>query len=290
MSNALVAVRQLLPQLSGSSRRIAATIVEDPSIVVRSTITELAEACGTSTTSVARFCTRVGFDGYKGLRLAIASAHSRDEAARDLFRIDDAEIDLDDDAAEVVAKVAFQEARAVEETARHLDVAALDAAVAALRGAGRIVLYGAGSSGLTALDLHLKLTRVALPATHWSDAHLALTATALVGAGDVVLGVSHSGSTRETTELLHLARERGATTIAITNAPASAVAREADHVLATSAREPRYRTGAMSSRLAQLTIVDVLTVRLLQGDFDRASELLRRTYEAVDGHRVDGRA
>lgn len=286
MPNVLVTLRQLLPSLRGSSRRIAEAIIADPQIVIGSTITELAERCATSPTSVARFCVRAGFDGYKDLRLAVASAHSRDEAARDLFRIDDAEINLDDDLQEVIAKVAFQEARAIEETARHLDLDAVDAVVAALRGAGRIVVYGAGSSGLTAYDLHLKVARVGLPAVSWADAHFALTAAALLEPADVAFAVTHSGTTREAHELLRLAHERGATAIAITNAPGSPVAEEADHVLVTSVREARYRTGAMSSRIAQLAIVDILVVRLLQGDFTRASELLKRTFDAVETHRV----
>lgn len=286
MSNVLVTLRQVLPSLKGSARGLAEAIVRDPRIVIDSTITELAAACGTSPTSVARFCVRVGFDGYKDLRLAVASAHSRDEAARDLFRIDDADISLEDSLADVVTKVAFQEARAIEETARHLDLEAVDAVVTALRTASRIVTYGAGSSGLTAFDLHVKLARVGLPAQSWSDAHLALTAAALLEPGDVAVAVSHAGTTREAAELLRIASERGATGIVITNAPASTAARAADLVLATSVREAQLRTGAMSSRIAQLAIVDILVVRLLQGDFPRASELLRRTFDAVETHRT----
>lgn len=288
MTDVFVALRQRMPALSKSERRIAELVMEEPALVVESTITQLAERCGTSPASVARFCRAAGFGGYKEFRIAIAAANSREAAAREIFRVADAEIDAGDSALDVVTKVAYQEARAIEETARSLDLEALDAVVAAVRAAPRIDVFGAGSSGLTAQDLQQKLHRIGIPSFCWADPHLALTSFALTGPGSVAIVISHSGQTLETNQMLALAHEHGATTVAITNYPDAPMGANADLVLATSARESRYRTGAMSSRLAQMAIVDFLVVRLLQGDFDRASALLRRTYDAVQAHRLDG--
>ncbi|MFF2632769.1 MurR/RpiR family transcriptional regulator [Microbacterium sp. NPDC058021] len=288
MTDVFVSLRQRMPSLSKAERRIAEVILDRPSIVVESSITRLAALAGTSPASVARFCRAVGFDGYKDFRMAIAAADSREQAARELFRVADAEIEANDSALDVVTKVAYQEARAIEETARGLDLDALDAVVDAIRGATRLDVFGAGSSGLTAQDLQLKLHRVGVPTFCWSDAHLALTSFALTGPGGVAIAVTHTGQTLEANQVLAVARERGATTVAITNHPDSPIADVADHLLVTSARESRYRTGAMSSRLAQMAIVDFVVVRLLQREMDRAGELLRRTYDAVQAHRLDG--
>jgi len=289
MTDVFLSVRQHLPSLSKSEHRIAQLVLERPSTVVESTITQLADLAGTSPASVARFCRAVGFGGYKEFRMAIAAADSREQATRELFRVDDAEIDAGDSVLDVVTKVAYQEARTIEETARNLDLAALDSVVQAIHAATRIDVFGAGSSGLTAQDLQLKLHRIGVPAFCWADAHLALTSAALTGPGGLAVAVSHSGQTLEANQILSLARRRGATTVAITNYPDSPLAAVADHVLVTSARESRYRTGAMSSRLAQMAIVDFVVVRLLQGEIDRAGELLRLTYDAVQDHRLDGR-
>lgn len=288
MTDVFVSLRQRMPSLSKAEFHIAELVLDRPAVVVESTITRLAELAETSPASVARFCRAVGYAGYKEFRIAIAAANSREQAARELFRVDDAEIDANDSALDVVTKVAYQEARAIEETARSIDLDALDAVVAAIRTAPRIDVFGAGSSGLTAQDLQLKLHRIGVPSFCWTDAHLALTSFALTGPGSIAIGVSHSGQTLETHQMLTLARGRGATTVAITNYPDSPLAAVADQLLVTSARESRYRTGAMSSRLAQMAIVDFLVVRLLQGEIDRAGELLRLTYDAVQAHRLDG--
>lgn len=290
MTDVFITLRQRLPTLSKAERRVAEAVIEHPSLVVESTITQLAAACDTSPASVARMCRAAGFGGYKEFRITVAAANSREEAARELFKVADAEISPTDSIADLVAKVAYQEARAIEETAREIDVDALDAVVSAIRAAPRIDIFGAGSSGLTAQDLQLKLHRIGIPGFCWSDAHLALTSAAITTPGSVAIGISHTGATLETNQLIELAHDRGAVTVAITNHPDSPLGIAADHVLTTSARESGFRTGAMSSRLAQMAIVDFLVVRLVQQDFAGASESLHSTYQAVQKHRIGGGA
>ena len=285
-ADVFIRLRRVMPTLSKAEKRIAETTIADPRVVVDSTITRLAEVCATSPATVARFCRSAGFGGYTEFRLAVASAASRAAAARDRFRIDDAEIGPDDSAADVVTKVAFQESKAIEETARHLDLRALDAVVAALRGATRVHVYGAGASALAAEDMQQKLMRIGLPVWSSVDPHVALVGVAQSAPEDVVIAISHSGRTREASELLAVARERGATTVAITSVPDSPVGEQADHVLATSAHESRFRPGAMSSRSAQLAVVDFVMVRLLQGTYDAASDRLQATRDAVAAHRL----
>ncbi len=74
--------------------------------------------------------------------------------------------------------------------------------------------------------------------------------------------------------------------MAVTNFPASLIAEQADHVLVTSASETRYRPGAMSSRIAQLAVVDFLFVRLVQRLHGRTLPPLQLTYDAVQTHRL----
>jgi DNA-binding MurR/RpiR family transcriptional regulator len=229
----------------------------------------------------------LGFSGYRDFRVAIASAISREQADRDHFRVADADISPADTAHDVVSKVAYQEARAIEETARALDLTALDAVVAAISTAPRIDIFGVASSGLTGQDLHQKLHRIGFSSYCFVDTHLALTSAALSRPGCVAIGISHTGLSVETNHSLEIAKRAGATTVAITNFPESPLGAMADLVLATSARETRYRSGAMASRIAQMALVDFLVVRLLQANLEQSNEALRLTFDAVQGHRLD---
>jgi DNA-binding MurR/RpiR family transcriptional regulator len=285
----LSTVRQTLPRLSSSEARVAQAIIADPSIVVDLTITDLARRCGTSLSTVARFCQTLGYTGYREFRMEVASAISREAAERGRFGLADSDISPDDSAAEVVAKIAFHEVLAIEQTAQELDVEVLDRVVDAIVAAGHVDLYGFGASGLTAQDLQQKLSRIGISASCSVDVHLALVSAALRTAGDVAIGVSHSGLTTETIQALTVARDAGATTVALTNSPDSPITEVADAVLTTQARESTYRMGAMSSRIAQLALVDFLFVRVAQRRHEEVAAPLRRTFEVTATHKVDGR-
>jgi DNA-binding MurR/RpiR family transcriptional regulator len=290
-ANALLKLRQALPDLSTTDSRVARAVIDDPTILDR-TITDVAAICATSPGTVARFCQKLGYSGYREFRIEVAAAAGREQAQRARFHVADGEINRTDSAEDVVAKIAYQEVLAIEETAKALDLVTLDRAVTAIVASARIDVYGFGSSGLAAQDLQQKLYRIGLSATSFSDMHLAWASAALQRPGGVAIAISHSGLTVETSNALKIARAAGATTVGITNFPDSPLVEYCDLVLTTQARENRYRAGAMSSRIAQLALVDILFVRIAQSMYDDMTESLRLTYEAVQGHRMkpsDGR-
>ena len=159
----------------------------------------------------------------------------------------------------------------------------------AIAGARRIDVVGIGASGLVALDLQQKLHRIGLMAFGWTDAHAALTAAALTGPSDVLVAISHSGTTTDVLEPLALAVARGATTVGLTNFGGSPLATAAGVVLTTAARELPLRSAATASRIAQLAVVDCLFVGVAQRSYEAAGALLRGTYDAVQGRRAKAR-
>jgi len=278
--NTGVRVRSLLPSLPPAERRVAQRVIDDPEGVAASTITELAQACTTSETTVIRFCRAIGFSGYPELRITLASEAGR---ARGVSggRVVGSDINPDDDLADVVEKIAYADARAVEETAAQLDIEALHSVVDAIVAAKRVDIYGVGASAFVAADFQQKLHRIGLTSFAWADVHIMLTSAAVLREGDVAVGVSHSGATSDTIDALHEARRQGATTVAVTNFPRTPISEAADHVLTTAARETTFRSGATASRLAQLTVIDCVFVGVAQRTYASTRHALESTYEAV---------
>ncbi|NEE03246.1 MurR/RpiR family transcriptional regulator [Phytoactinopolyspora halotolerans] len=288
--NTVVRARALLPSLPPAEQRVARRVIDDPVGVSVFTIAELAHACGTSRTTVTRFCRALGFSGYPELRLRLATEAGRAERV-DRERPVSGDINPDDALTDVVEKIAFADARAVEDTASQLDTAVLGRVIDAVVDARRVDIYGVGASAFVALDFQQKLHRVGRVAYAWSDTHAALTSAALLTDRDVAVGVSHSGTTQDTIDALAEARSRGATTVALTNFPRSAICAVADLVLTTAARETTFRSGATASRLAQLTVVDCVFVGVAQRTYDETLAGLAATYNAVSSRRVQpGRA
>ena len=280
----LITIRSLLPNLAPVEQRVAQAVLDDPGGVAWRSISELARSCGTSATSVVRFCRAVGLRGYPELRLALAGAVAHDDAAAVAAASSD--IDPGDDPVTVTKKIAYADAAAVTETASRLDTGTLVNVVNSLAAAGRIDIYGVGASGFVAMDLQMKLQRIAKPAFAWPDPHMAISSAALRRPGDVAVGLSHTGTTVDTIDALAEARAHGATTVAVTNFPWSPITEVADFTLLTAARETAFRSGAMTSRIAQLTVVDCLFVMLAQRDLPSTMDALERTFAAAQAKRV----
>ncbi|MEU8775076.1 MurR/RpiR family transcriptional regulator [Streptomyces sp. NPDC048606] len=273
-------VRALGPTMTRTVRAVAEAVASDPAGCARLTVTGLAERTGTSEATVVRTARLLGYPGYRDLRLALAALAAQQESgAAPAVTVD---IAVDDPLAEVVAKLAREEAQTLADTAAGLDLTQLEAAVDALATARRIDIYGVGASGLVARDLAQKLLRIGLIAHAHDDPHLAVTNAVLLRPGDVAVAVTHSGGTGDVIEPLRHAFEHGATTLALTARPGAPVTRYADLVLATSAaRESQLRPAAMSSRTSQLLVVDCLFVGVAQRTYETAAPALAASYEAL---------
>ncbi|MBR8744445.1 MurR/RpiR family transcriptional regulator [Nocardiopsis sp. MG754419] len=278
-------IRSLLPSLAPAEQRVAQRVIDDPERAAASSITQLAKDCATSEATVIRFCRTIDFSGYRELRLALATEAGQARGARTNIPELASDINPDDTLVTVVQKIAYTDARAVEETGAAMDVEVLRAVIDALANARRIDIYGVGASAFVGADLQQKLHRIGLTSFAWSDAHVMLTSAAILEDSDVAIGISHSGTTIDTVQALSEAGRHGARTVAITNFPRSPIG-FADHVLTTAARETTFRSGATASRLAQLTVVDCLFVGLAQIRYTDSRTALETTYEAVRGLRL----
>lgn len=284
----LVRIRAIYPELRPSEQRIAALFLAHPGDTAELSIAELARRCDTSTTSVVRFCKRLGYSHVRELRNHVLRDVARERFDSAALPEVSGDIDRDDTLADIVAKVSLAETLSLADTAKVLDTDALLASVQAIAAAPRIDIFGVGASAIVGLDLQRKLTRIGRTALEWSDPHAAWTSAATLQPGNVAIAVSHTGSTTDTIEFLMLARRSGATTIAITNHAGAPLADQADIVLTTAARETGFRSGALGSRIAQLMVVDCMFIGVAQSNYDRSMEALRDTYVAVHHLRSSG--
>jgi DNA-binding MurR/RpiR family transcriptional regulator len=277
----LIRVRGALPSLRPAEQRVARAVLADPAAVSESSITRLARQCQTSETTVLRFCRAINLAGYPELRIALARAAQWEETDKRAGAPVNGTINQGDSLSDLVAKITHADCRAIDETGAAVDLRTLAAAVDSVATARRIDIYGVGASALVAHDLHQKLHRIGLTSFSWADPHLALASAALLTEKDVAIGISHTGSTVDVIDALRVARENGATTVAVTNFIKAPIAAQAELVLTTAARETTFRSGAMSSRIAQLALVDCLFAAVAQRSYADAITDLETTYAAI---------
>jgi glucosamine--fructose-6-phosphate aminotransferase (isomerizing) len=104
----------------------------------------------------------------------------------------------------------------------------------------------------------------------------------LIGEGNLMIVISQSGETADTKAAMHLAKERGADTMAIVNVKGSSIAREADMVVYTHAG-PEISVASTKAYMVQISVMYLLAFMLACGDGKISKEECERlTAELTD--------
>jgi RpiR family carbohydrate utilization transcriptional regulator len=258
-----------------SEQRVGEYILTHPREVISLPITELAEAIGVSEATIVRMCKKIGFRGFHELKIGLAS-----ENVQPLQTVHE-QIQEGDNMESIIRKVFAANIQAMNSTLNVLPVRDLTLAVDALSDARQIHFYGVGGSGSIAQDAAHKFMKTGKPVAAYSDTHMQVMAASLLEKGDVVVGISHSGSSRDIIEALELAREKGATTIGLTHYAKSPIDKVLDIKLCTASNETFYRTESTSSRIAQLSIIDALFIGVSLRNPQKAIDNIQSTREAI---------
>ena len=275
MSGCLIKIKESYSGLTPSERKVASFVLQDPAKSVGLSIGELAELSGASKAAIIRFCKTLGFDGYRDFSIKIASdiAVSREKSGDKLYT----DIKVGDDLDTIIRNISHNNKQAIDDTLKVLDFHEVERAVEALKNAGRIDFYGMGASGLVAQDGQQKFMRINRIANAFADTHLQVTAATILSSGDVAVLISYSGETKDIIDIVDLARESGATTIAITKYGNNTLSGKADICLQISSPETSMRPAASSSRVAQLNIIDILFTAIASENYSEIKNYLERT-------------
>ncbi|WP_294193810.1 MurR/RpiR family transcriptional regulator [uncultured Cloacibacillus sp.] len=245
-------IQEKLESLSKMERKTAECMAENQDKLIYASITELAELAGTSEATVTRVCTKLGYSGFQALKVSVAR-----ELVSQQEKIHE-DLKADSPPEMIIDKIFSSAIHTLTMTRKALDGKAVAGSIDALCRARRIVVIGNGNSGAIALDAQHKFLRIGLNVSAYTDDHMQMIAVVSMTKDDVLIAISHSGSSRDVAEAMQLAKENGATVISITNNGISPVSKLADIRLYTYSQETKYRTYAISSRMAELTIIDTL--------------------------------
>lgn len=254
---------------------MADVVMKEPEAAVFYTITDLSEKANVGETSVIRFCRKLGFKGYQEFKLSVAQNLST--PSQNIY----GDIQDSDDLTVIVQKISAMNRQNIENTTTLLDDESLRKAIALLREAPKIYFFGVGSSGVTALDARIRFMRIGYDCEAENDSHIIAMKAALMRKGDVVVGISTSGSTKDLVDAVEIAKRRGARIVCLTSHAKSPITQFADVVLLTASKETPLQGGSFSSKLAQIHALDILSTTLALGHKDRSNDSLERTAKAV---------
>lgn len=277
INGGLVILTEMLPILPPSEKKIASFIIENPQEAISLTANELGKRSSTSGAAVIRLCKSLNLKGFQDLKLRIAG---------DLQKTNDtgfSDIEPNESIESVIEKMTNNSIQTIRETAELLNVDELKRAIEVVRNARKIHFIGVGASSIIAQDAQQKFLRINKTAYAFADMHMAATQVANAESDDVVVGISFSGETKEVARVLQFAKEKKATTISLTKYGNPIVTNYADIKLYTSVtKEATFRSGATSSRIAQLQVIDILFMCVASLQYDDTIMHLNSTREAVE--------
>jgi DNA-binding MurR/RpiR family transcriptional regulator len=278
-------IAECAPGLTPAERQVAALILDDLAGAAHASIGELAQRAGVSIATVTRFAKTVGCRDVRELKLRLAQA----AAVGERFLRGGGDASVMHRSPEPLATRVYDEVQAA--LARSHDLlrqAPLAQAVAALRDARMIYAFGMGG-GSTALadELRFRLVRLGRPVASYQDSLLQRMVASSVSRDCVIVALSVSGRVPELLDACRIARDYGATVIALT-APASPLALLADCVVPIVASETDFIYKPSSSRYAMMMALDVLVTELAASQPEESRELLRRMKLVLDAHRGGG--
>ncbi|KUO76351.1 MAG: RpiR family transcriptional regulator [Clostridia bacterium BRH_c25] len=276
-------IREIYEELTPAEKKLASYVLENGDQVVSLAASDFAELCDTSPASVIRFVKKLGFEGLQDFKIDIAKGMA--------LKLNNQEnvyeaVTVHDSTRDIINKISRGNIKAIEDTVGVLNEESVSEAIKALIEANHINIYGVGASGLVAQDLQYKLMRISKSVSMYMDSHTQLTSSIHMKEGDVAIGISHSGRTLEVYKSLERSKLRGAKTISITKYGNSPISEVADIKLYTASVEKHLRTGAIASRIAQLTVADIIFIGVARNNYSEIARFIQDTRDMVEDLKI----
>ncbi len=246
-------IRRSRDKLSPAEKRVAEHVLAHPRAALSEPIAEIARAAAVSQPTVIRFCRSLGCEGLSDFKLRLASNLST------TVPVMHTQVTGEDSTLELGVKVLGNTASAILQLREQLNRDTLGRAIDVLSAAHRIEFYAVGHYGVVADDAQFKFLRFGVPSAALTDTRLQLLSANVLRPTDVVVIVSSSGRIDELLAVAEVARERGASVIAIT-ASHSPLAKKADVALIVDHVEDVATQLPMVSRILHLLVIDILAV------------------------------
>lgn len=274
-----------LPQMSAAMTKLASLLLDEPLLPLDLSITELAARAGTSAATVTRFCRLIGYAGYLSFRVGVAADAGRVKS-EETWHVDIGRaFDPEDTPEQILQTLTKVHTVALQATADSVGVPDVVQAAHAIATMSHVDIYGIGGSALMAQEMQMRLYRIGVNAHAWSEVHNGLASASLQDENSVAVGISNTGRTVETIEMLAEAKSCGALTVALTSSADSPLSATADIHLTTFAPDEYLRPDDLSAKHAQLFVIDLLYLLVAQHNFSRTTTTLAASAAAVAPHR-----
>ncbi len=273
--SAFLQMQAVYDTLKTAEHRAADFILEYPEKIPRISIVDFAVEAGCSEATIFRLSKRLGYEGFPELKRDFESCQ------KDGVRFMYGDITRDDTPLSVVKKVFDSSVAALRDTFGLIDESSYLEAVKAISQAQTMMFWGVGDAGAVALEAYQRFIRVGKHCIFSQDPDSNMISASQLDPSDLFLAVSYTGQSKLVIDAAKIAKERGATVIAVTNYPFSSLAKRADIILQTAVFSKTVTGEIMAKRITALCIIESLYINYLMKNEKAASRFLKSSDEVV---------
>lgn len=253
--NVLGEIKNNYSSFTKSGKKIADYVLNNVHQVLFMSITDLADACNVGDTSVFRFCRTLKLKGYQEFKMLLSLGLDSPNGSKSEYEILNIAGGKD---ATLMERVYAANVAALSQTMSTIRTEDISKAVDMMVNAEAIHFFGVGSSLYSALEAMSRFLRITPKVHCYEDSHMQSMAASMMGKNHAAIVISYSGATKDTLNCAQLAKTNGAGVIAITRHLKSPLTAYADLILQCGTNEDPLQGGAISTKISQLFIIDLL--------------------------------
>lgn len=244
------------------SRKIIDYIQTHPNEATQLSIAQFSEKTQAGEATIVRFCRSLGYKGFQDFKMNLAIELATKDVQESTIL--DTDIQHEDDVKTIGLKLQSTLNEILAETLNLIAPEQLEQAKEHLIKADYIAIFGVGSSGIAAEAFKNKLMRIGHRVDAISNTHFMYMQAALLKPTDVAIAITQSGSSPEAVNALKIAKETGATCIAITHHLGSPILEYADYYLINGSNQGKLQGDSIGTITAQLFTLDLLYALLVK--------------------------
>lgn len=269
--NIITILKSKLDKYSAGEKKIAGYIINNIESVKTLTSSELAQNIEVGQSTIIKFVKKTGFKGYQDFKLALYEYKVNDDNKTNMLHND---ISIESSINEIYSKLIQENINSMNATFEYINKDFINESINKLNNANSIMLAGMGTSGLVVKDMYYKLLKIGKSSMYSEDMHVSYQIALGMKENDVCFIASHSGKTKELIKLAEILKEKNVSIILITEDENSPLGKIADIVLTYISNETFFRTSAMSSRITQLSIIDIIFLGLVKENYNTAMDYI----------------
>ena len=270
--NLLHGIACSMEKFTSSESELAKYIIGNPDEISQLSINQIAKKIHISPATITRFCQKISFSGFNEFKHELKryiDLRNKPAASSDIKEID------------YFSNLYQNHLEIIETTFRNMTYFDIQQAITLLTEAERVHVYGIGNSGIAAQEFKWKFFRIGIQVESITDPHQAVMDAALSSGSSLVIGVSVSGKTKEVIDAVKIAKQQGASVLAITSDKSSELSQLADLSLLVMSKSSMHMGQNISPTLPLFLLFDLLYTELVAKDYINRVQIRDKTLRAL---------